>query len=326
MLIPGVVAKCASMLQLAETVQRIAPHVRTALVTGETGTGKEAMAGAIHQLSRATGRLVTMNCSAVVETLFESELFGHVRGAFTGAIADKMGQLEYANGGTVLLDEIGDMPLPTQAKLLRVLQDQRVQRVGSLEWKNLNVRVIAATNKDLRAAIARREFREDLYYRLSMVEIHVPPLREREGDLGLLTDFFLRKWAERCGKKLAGITASASRILQQHRWPGNVRELENAIGHACMMTQGSMIGPEDLPPYLLDRSTGIPDTSAPLTPTRGDELERSEYALVKGALERANWNQTRAAVALGTTRERLRTRMKKYGLGWKRAPEDRAAK
>jgi transcriptional regulator with GAF, ATPase, and Fis domain len=314
------------MFQLAETVQRIAPHIRTALVTGETGTGKEAMAGAIHHLSRATGRLVTMNCSAVVETLFESELFGHVRGAFTGAISDKMGQLEYADGGTVLLDEIGDMPLPTQAKLLRVLQDQRIQRVGALDWKHVNVRVIAATNKNLRAAIARREFREDLYYRLSMVELHLPPLREREGDLELLADFFLHKWAERCGKKLAGISASASRILSRHAWPGNVRELENVIGHACMMAQGDTIEPEELPLYLLDRSTGSPETPDPPTPTKGDELERSEYALVKRALERSNWNQTRAALALGTTRERLRTRMKRYGLEWKRVSEDRTAK
>jgi transcriptional regulator with GAF, ATPase, and Fis domain len=314
------------MFQVADTVQRIAPHIRAALVTGETGTGKEAVAGAIHHLSRATGRLVTMNCSALVETLFESELFGHVRGAFTGAIADKMGQLEYADGGTVLLDEIGDMPLPTQAKLLRVLQDQRIQRVGALEWKHVNVRVIAATNKNLRAAIARREFREDLYYRLSMVEIHLPPLREREGDLDLLADFFLHEWAERCGKKLAGIEASASRILSRHGWPGNVRELENVIGHACMMAQGDTIEREDLPQYLLERSGGSPNIADPAAPSKGGELERSEYALVKGALESSNWNQTKAALALGTTRERLRTRMKRYGIVWKRAPENRPAR
>lgn len=314
MLIPGVVARCRQMFHVAETAERVAPYYRTVLITGETGTGKEAVAHAIHRLSPAVGRMVAINCSAVVEALFESELFGYVRGAFTGADANKVGLLEHANNGTVLLDEIGDMPLSTQAKLLRVLQNQRVQRVGSLEWKNLNVRIIAATNKDLRAAIARREFREDLYYRLSMVEIQLPPLRQREGDLGLLADHFLEDWSRRCGKRLEGMTTEALRVLSRHDWPGNVRELENVIGHACMMATGSVIRVEDLPVYLLGRPTGAPRVRELPEAPQVSTLDGCEHDLVKRALEQANWNQTRAALALGTTRERLRTRMKKYGL------------
>ncbi len=312
--LPGAVAHSPQMAQVFSCVRRVAPHFRSVLVTGETGTGKEVVSKALHDLSPATGRFVTVNCSAVVESLFESELFGHVRGAFTGADRDKIGQCEFADGGTLLLDEIGDMPLATQAKLLRVLQNQEVQRVGSLTPKKIDLRVVAATNKDLRAAIRAREFRADLYYRLSMVEIHLPALRDREGDLEVLTAHFLRQWSERYGKKIARVSPQVAAILSHHRWPGNVRELENVIGYACMLAVRDRLEVEDLPDYLT-----TPEALAvvPKTELAGEDLsllEKCESWLLRQALDKANWNQVRAARALGTTRDRLRYRIRKYGL------------
>ena len=227
------------MWEMFSKIRRVAPHYRSVLITGETGAGKDLVARALHALSPvANGRFVVLNCSAVVETLFESELFGHVKGAFTGAAQDKVGLFEHANGGTLFLDEIGDMPLGTQAKLLRALQNQEVQRVGSLTARKVDVRVIAATNKDLRAAIADKLFREDLYYRLSMVEIRTPSLVERMEDLPLLERHFLEHFARQFGKSIKGFTHRAQILLARHNWPGNVRELENVIGHACMMVLG----------------------------------------------------------------------------------------
>src|SRR5450432_4047378 len=244
----GIVGNSPLMWDVFSRVRRVAPHYRAVLVTGETGTGKDLIAQALHRLSPAAGgRYVVLNCSAVVETLFESELFGHVKGSFTGAVNDKPGLVEHAHGGTLFLDEIGDMPLSTQAKLLRVLQNQEVQRVGSLTPHKVDVRVIAVTNRDLRAAITEKRFREDLYYRLSMVEIRVPGLRERREDLPLLERHFVAQFAAQYGKKIRGLTPRAQIRLSLHGWPGNVRELENVIGHACMMTQGDTIDVPDLP-------------------------------------------------------------------------------
>ncbi len=306
----GAIGRSPQMAQVVACVARVAPYFRTVLVTGETGTGKEVISRALHDMSPAAGRFVTVNCSAVVETLFESELFGHVRGAFTGADRDKVGQCEYADGGTLLLDEIGDMPLSTQAKLLRVLQNQEIQRVGSLTARKVNLRVVAATNKDLRVAMQARQFRADLYYRLSMVEIHLPALRERVGDLETLTEHFLRQWSERYAKRVTAISPEAARIFERQRWPGNVRELENVLGYACMVAEGTRVEVEDLPEYLL-----APGESGELA--GGEELsmlEQCESTLLRQALDRANWNQVRAARALGTTRDRLRYRIRKYGL------------
>ena len=247
----GIVGRSPLMWEMFWRIRRVAPHYRALLITGETGTGKDLIARALHRLSPvASGRYVVLNCSAVVETLFESELFGHVKGSFTGATHDKPGLFEHAHGGTLFLDEIGDMPLATQAKLLRVLQNQEVQRVGALNARKVDVRVVAATNHDLRAAVAEKRFREDLYYRLSMVEIQAPRLAERKEDLPLLQRHFVARFAAQYGKEMRGLTHRAQIRLSQHSWPGNVRELENVIGHAVMMTMSDMVDVQDLPPYL----------------------------------------------------------------------------
>ncbi|MGD0205889.1 MAG: sigma-54 dependent transcriptional regulator, partial [Dehalococcoidia bacterium] len=227
-LFEGIVGQSPLMLEVFARIRRVAPHFRTVLVTGATGTGKELAARALHRLSpAASGPFVVVNCAAVVETLFESELFGHVRGAFTGATQDKVGMFEYAQGGTLMLDEIGDTPLATQSKLLRVLQTQEVQRVGSPAVRKLDVRVIGATNRDLETLGAEKKFRDDLYYRLSMVEIKLPRLAERKEDLPLLERHFLERFAAEYHKPLAHLTRRAQSVLARYPWPGNVRELEN---------------------------------------------------------------------------------------------------
>ncbi|MBI1896443.1 MAG: sigma-54-dependent Fis family transcriptional regulator [Acidobacteria bacterium] len=327
----GMIGRSPEMLEMFAKVRRVAPHFRTILVTGETGTGKDLVARALHQLSPAArGHFVVLNCSAVVETLFESELFGHVRGAFTGATSDKMGLVEHAHGGTLFLDEIGDMPLGTQAKLLRTLQNQEVQRVGSLVARKVDLRVVAATNRDLRAAIANKEFREDLYYRLSMVELRVPRLAERKEDLPLLMRHFLDRFATQFNKPIRGLTHRAQILLSRHEWPGNVRELENVLGHACMMVMGDTIDVPDLPEYLyeelpegrLAEAQAIPTASASVAgvgsaPSGGEfqgSLEEHEKRLIVRALEQANGNQSQAARVLRIGRDALRYKIKKYGL------------
>ena len=317
----GLVGRSPQMWQVFSRVRRIAPHFRSVLVTGETGTGKDLVAQALHRLSPANGKFVVLNCSAVVETLFESELFGHVRGAFTGADKDKAGLFEHANGGTLFLDEIGDMPLNTQAKLLRVLQNQEVQRVGSLTPQRIDVRVVAATNKDLRKAIPARQFREDLFYRLSMVEIQVPPLAERMEDIPLLTRHFVEKFSRQYGREIRGLTQRAQIQLNRYSWPGNVRELENVIGHACMMALAETIDVSDLPPNLQHRASGAAQTAvAPqiaLTSENGAasiSFEDHEKRLLEQALAQAAGNQSQAARQLRIGRDALRYKMKKYGL------------
>jgi DNA-binding NtrC family response regulator len=311
----GIIGNSPLMWDVFSRIRRVAPHYRTVLLTGETGAGKDLIAQALHRLSpAAAGRYVVLNCSAVVETLFESELFGHVKGSFTGAAQDKAGLVEHAHGGTLFLDEIADMPVATQAKLLRVLQNQEVQRVGSLTPRKVDVRVIAATNRDLRAAIVEKLFREDLYYRLSMVEIQVPKLSQRREDLPLLERHFVARFAAQYCKEIRGLTPRAQIRLSLHSWPGNVRELENVIGHACMMAQGDTIDVPDLPAYLRSAS----DAASAPSDTGGDAavgtLEEQERQLILRAMEQAGGNQSKAARLLRIGRDALRYKLKKHNL------------
>jgi transcriptional regulator with PAS, ATPase and Fis domain len=314
----GIIGRSPLMWDLFSKVRRVAPHYRAMLITGETGTGKDLIAQALHKLSpAASGRYVVLNCSAVVETLFESELFGHVKGSFTGATTDKAGLYEHAHGGTLFLDEIGDMPLSTQAKLLRVLQNQEVQRVGSLTARKVDVRVVAATNRDLRAAIAEKHFREDLYYRLSMVEMQVPRLADRKEDLPLLERHFVSKFAAQYHKPIQGLTHRAQILLSLHNWPGNVRELENVIGHAAMMAMGETIDVMDLPVYLHTASGPMPEILEPVMAgpdANVGTLEEQERLLILRALEASGGNQSQAARLLRIGRDALRYKLKKHNL------------
>jgi DNA-binding NtrC family response regulator len=305
----GIVGRSPQMWEMFWRIRRVAPHYRALLITGETGTGKDLVAQAIHRLSPvASGRYVVLNCSAIVETLFESELFGHAKGAFTGATDDKPGLFEHAHGGTLFLDEIGDMPLGTQAKLLRVLQNQEVQRVGALSARKVDVRVVAATNRDLRVEVEEKRFREDLYYRLSMVEIQAPRLAERKEDLPLLQRHFVTRFATQYKKEIRGITHRAQIRLSRHSWPGNVRELENVIGHAAMMTAGDMVDAQDLPPYLQAAS----EHADPATESaRAGTLAEVERAHIIRVLRETGGVVSAAAARLGVPRTTLNALMRK---------------
>jgi DNA-binding NtrC family response regulator len=316
----GMIGRSPLMWDLFARIRRVAPYYRSALITGPTGTGKDLVAKALHNLSPANqGRFVTCNCSAVVETLFESELFGYVKGAFTGATGDKMGLVEFAHGGTLFLDEIGDMPLATQAKLLRTLQNQEVTRVGSVTPRKVDVRIIAATNRDVESLIAQKQFREDLYYRLAMVELKTPPLAERKEDLPLLEKYFLERFAEQFNKDIRGLTRRAQIVLARHSWPGNIRELENALGHAAMMAMGETIDVEDLPQTIRrgegHKMAAEASADASLEPfDSSPSLEDHERELLADALERAAGNQSEAARILRISRDRMRYKMAKYNL------------
>ncbi len=294
----GMVGRSPLMLELIRKIQRIAPHYRTVLITGDTGTGKELVARALHSLSTvAAGPFVACNSSAIVESLFETELFGYVKGAFTGATQDKAGIFEYANGGTVMLDEIGDLPLPIQAKILRVLQNEEIQRVGSPEVRKVSVRIVTATHRDLRKMVAERAFREDLYYRLSMVELYVPPLSERKEDLPLLQRHFIRMFSTRYDKPIRGITRRAQVVLSRYSWPGNIRELENIIGHACMMTEGDTIDVRDLPERLR-KAVESPQKQRIMT------LDQKQRQYARNVVEQVG-NKVQAAGLLGIGRSTL---------------------
>jgi DNA-binding NtrC family response regulator len=305
----GMVGRSPLMLEVFSRIRRVAPHFQATLVTGETGTGKELVAEALHRLSPASsGRFVVCNASAVVETLFESELFGHVRGAFTGATHDKTGLIEHAHRGTLFLDEIGDMPLSTQAKLLRTLQNQEIQRVGSLTPHRVDVRVIAATNRDLKALIAEKRFREDLYYRLSRVEIRLPRLADRKQDLALLVRHFVEQFAAQYRKTIHGLTPRAELVLERHSWPGNIRELENVLGEACMLTESERIDVRDLPAHIRNPASGDTDEiDGELDQAASELLPLTEvhrrYAL--RVLARVGGNKLRAAKILGINRATL---------------------
>ena len=297
----AMVGHSAVMLEVFHRIRRVAPHFRTVLLTGETGVGKELAAQALHKLSPvSSGPFVTCNCSAVVETLAESELFGHVKGAFTGAVQDRVGVFEAANGGTVLLDEVGELSLPLQAKLLRVLQNQEIQRVGSPAIRRVDIRVIAATHRDLQSMVKDQRFREDLFYRLSMVQIKLPSLAQRKEDLPLLERYFIKRFAEQYGKPVRGITRRAQALLARHSWPGNVRELENVLGNACMMTESETIDVRDLPEYVRDRQPSEAQDEKILATL--EQVERSHALRI---LESVGGNKVRAAELLGVSRTKL---------------------
>ncbi|HYT73269.1 MAG TPA: sigma-54 dependent transcriptional regulator [Vicinamibacterales bacterium] len=317
----GMIGRGPAMQDLFGMIRRLAPHVRTALVTGSTGTGKELVARALHRLGpRRERRFVTVNCSAVVETLFESELFGHVRGAFTGATENKPGLFELADNGTLFLDEIGELPLTVQAKLLRVLELGEVHRVGSLEPRKLSVHVIAATNRDLRAEVAGGRFRSDLYYRLNIVEIALPPLRDRREDIPYLTAAFVRETSDRLQKPLVGITPGAERLLAMAPWDGNVRELRNAIERACILADSDLITERELvvsmphlpyaPPHAVAAAAATPAEAA----ASGDLLSTVEREHIQRALLRANGNKKAAARMLGLSRRALYRRLERLDL------------
>jgi DNA-binding NtrC family response regulator len=294
----GMVGRSPLMLEVYAKIRRIAPHFHTALVTGATGTGKELVARALHRLSPASrGPFVVCNCSALVETLVESELFGFVRGAFTGADRDKIGLFEHADGGTIFMDEIGELTPAAQAKFLRVLQNRQVQRLGSLTPRNIDVRVIAATHRNLQAMVRDNLFREDLYYRLAVVEIGLPPLAARREDLPLLERYFIEKFSTEYNKPIAGLVRRAQTRLATYSWPGNVREMENVLGNACMMAEGELIDITDLPERM--RAPAREDAAA------GEEilsLEEVQRRHILKVVELVGGNKTRAAEVLGIGR------------------------
>jgi len=298
----GMVGRSPLMLDVYSRIRRVAPHFSTVLVTGETGTGKELVAAALHKLSpMSRGPFVFCNSTAIVETLFESELFGYVKGAFTGAVQDRAGLFEFASGGTLFMDEIGELPLAAQSKLLRVLQNQEVQRVGSPAARKVDVRVVAATNRDLHQMVVQKQFRDDLYYRLSMVEIQLPRLVTRKEDLPLLERHFIESFAAKYKKSVRGITRRAQALLARYSWPGNVRELENILGYACMMADREVVDIRDFPERLRTQATtehATPDESMlPL-----DELDRRHARKV---MDRVGGNRVRAAGILGISRATL---------------------
>jgi DNA-binding NtrC family response regulator len=306
----GIVGKSPVMLEVFDFARKVARHYTNVLLVGPTGTGKELVAHAIHQLSPVSQqRLAVCNCSALVDTLLESQLFGHMRGAFTGATETRPGLFEYANGGTVFLDEIGETSLTMQAKLLRVIQNREIQRVGSPEVRQVNVRLIAATNRDLRTEVLAGRFREDLFYRLSSIQIRSPSLTERLEDIPLLVQFFLKKYNEAYGKNIAGLTRRAQTALLQHPWPGNVRELENVVSSACITATGDFIDLGDLPEQL-QRRGGSSSAGDDWRPLSLDEVRKIH---IQRVLDMCQGNRLRAAQILGIGRTSLYRYLKRDG-------------
>jgi DNA-binding NtrC family response regulator len=311
----GIIGRSPAMFEVFDLARKVAKHYTNVLISGETGTGKELVAQAIHQMSPVSQqRFAICNCSALVDTLLESQLFGHVRGAFTGATDTRPGLFEYANGGTVFLDEVGETSLPMQSKLLRVIQNREIQRVGSPEPRRVDVRLIAATNRDLRAEVLAGRFREDLFYRLSTIQIHVPSLVERLEDIPLLVQFFLKKYNLAYNKQIQGLTRRAQTLLLQHGWPGNVRELENVISGAAIRTANEFIDVDDLPEQLRKPSTRDSAEGEGWRPLPLEEVRRMH---IQRVLEMSRGNRVRAAQLLGIGRTSLYRYLKRANKTWK---------
>jgi formate hydrogenlyase transcriptional activator len=304
-----IVGRSHALADLLREVEKVAPTHATVLIQGETGTGKELIARAIHERSGRRGRpLVKVNCAAIAAGLFESELFGHVKGAFTGALADRDGRFKLADGGTLFLDEIGELPLDTQVKLLRVLQEQEFEAIGSSQPVKVDVRVIAATNRDLGRAVSEGRFRADLFYRLNVFPMRVPPLRERAGDVPVLVAFFLQRLAKKLGKPVTRVSEESIRRLVRYSWPGNIRELQNVVERAAILAQG---------PELIVEESLLGGTAAPPEGPRSREMEEVERAHIHATLERTRWvvdGARGAARLLGLHPSTLRSRMKRLGV------------
>jgi DNA-binding NtrC family response regulator len=299
----------AAMTRVFDTISRAAPAKASILITGESGVGKELVAGAIHELSPRKGKpLVKVHCAALAASLLESELFGHEKGSFTGAVSRQRGRFELANEGTLFLDEIGEIDQNIQIKLLRVLQERKFERVGGEETIETDVRIVAATNKDLKAEIEKGSFREDLYFRLNVVNIHVPPLRERKDDIPLLITAFLKEFAAENRKTIEGIDAKASASLYAYDWPGNIRELRNSIESAVVMTRGPLIKIEDLPPTLRTKN----DEGWIRIPL-GTSMDESEKIVLRETLANCQGNKSKAADMLGIGRKTLHRKLAEMG-------------
>jgi len=309
---PNVVARSAKMQEVLATVERVAPTNSTVLLGGESGVGKDLIARAVHEKSRrAAGPFIKINSSAIPENLLESELFGYEKGAFTGAGASKPGKFELADKGTLFLDEIGDVPLAIQVKLLRVLQEREFERLGGTRTVKVDVRLVAATNRDLREALEQGTFREDLYYRLNVVPIDIAPLRQRKEDIPDLVNLFISRFAGDSGKPVEEITPEAMQILVNYHWPGNVRELQNIIERACALAKGRVLKVEDI--HLDTRPARAVNGSGNFLP-EGMTLEQWEDEMIRESLRRANGNKSQAARLLGLSRNALRYRLSKIGI------------
>ena len=320
----GMVGRHPEMVRIYQVITKIAPTPTTVLITGESGTGKELVARAIHTRSGRQGHpFVAVNVAAIPDSLIESELFGHEKGAFTGAHAKKLGRFEIAHGGTVFLDEIGSLRLDLQAKLLRALQEREIERLGGVRAVPVDVRILAATNVNLKNAVKARTFREDLYYRLNVVPVHVPPLRERREDIGSLVQYFVRKIARECGRDVRGVSAGALEVLTRYDWPGNVRELENVLHRAVVLARSPVIQLQDVPLDVAMPETGSrvgEDTGTPLR----EALEQFERQYILRVLEGVGWNVSHAARRLGVHRNTVLTKLSAWGIQRPSAGEGRS--
>ena len=324
----GVIGNSEGMRRVIERLKLIAPTNASVLIQGETGTGKELVAQAIHQNSpRKNKPFVALNCAALSENILESELFGHVRGAFTDALSDRVGKFEYANGGTMFLDEVGDMPMPTQIKLLRVLENGEITRVGSNEPIKVNVRILSATNRNLEESIRQGQFRNDLYHRLKVVTVRLPPLRQRREDIPALIEYFAQQFAARHGKRIKGVSAAARKRLFHFDWPGNVRQLRNVVESMVVVDVDGTLDLDDLPddlgePAVEARAAEVPPSTASLADWVGRPLEALEQAFVAETLRAAAGNRELAARYLGIGERTLYRKIKQYGLSGEQKPPD----
>ena len=312
----NIMARSESMARVFDLVSTVAGHKTTVLITGESGTGKELIARAIHDNgSRAAGPMVTINCGGIPENLLESELFGYKKGAFTDATRDKIGHFEEADRGTIFLDEIGELPLSLQVKLLRVLQEEEITPLGDVGSKKIDVRVIAATSKDLNKEVEEGRFREDLFYRINVMAIHLPPLRERRGDIPLLIGYFIDLFNKKLEKNIEGLSSEAMPVLMGYSWPGNIRELENLIERAILLAKGRWITPAELPSSIISNHV-IPSSADPEHSLSIKKASRRlECNLIQKALELTSGNRSKAAKILEISRPILISKIKQYGLG-----------